>query len=542
MPVEALWSSGQLATIPGVGSTLAAKIDEFFTTGKIGAHERLQQEVPPGVLSMLSIPGVGPKRAALFWKSLGALTVDDLASAARDGRVAELPGFGSKSEATLLASLESLGRLTDRIPLGVALPVAYEILRALRQLPDVARAALVGSLRRRQETVRDLDFLAAVRAGHPLPGSAAARVLDGFCSLPQVSEVVSRGETQITARTSGGLPLDLRLIGADRWGTALQYFTGSEAHNLRLRAIGLQKGLSLSTAALGRDDGSEVLCATEEEVYRKLGMPTFPPEMREDSGEFKAAAGRALPRLLELSDLCGDLHVHTTGSDGVCSPLEMALAAKARGLSYALVADHTWSLGIVRGLTADQLSEQRCEIERVNARLSAEFRLLAGAEVEIRADGSLDLPDDVLSELDIVVASLHTGLRQSRERVTARVLAAIHNPHVDIIAHPTGRLIGERAPADLDMDKIFRAAAQAGTALEINSWPMRLDLRAEHVRRALELGVKFSVGSDAHNTDGFSDLAYGVFTARRGWATRADVVNAWSLDQLLQWSARPPVS
>jgi DNA polymerase (family 10) len=307
---------------------------------------------------------------------------------------------------------------------------------------------------------------------------------------------------------------------------------------VRLRAMARQRGLSMSEYAFRGDDGSEIVCASEEEVYGVLGLPLVPPDLREDRGEIEAAIEGRLPHLLDLADLQGDLHVHTTKSDGQSSPLEIARAARALGLSYAVIADHTWSLGIVRGLTAEQVMAQRAEINEANRLLGGTFKLLAGAEVEVRADGSLDLPDEVLAHLDIVVASVHTGLRQSRETITSRMLAAIHNPHVDVIAHPTGRLIGEREAADLDLEAVFRAAAQAGTALEVNSRPKRLDLRPENVRRAIQLGVKLAIGSDAHRVDGFSDLRYGAATARRGWATREDVVNALPLKGLLQWAAR----
>ena len=541
-PIEDVWQAGELDTIPGVGSTLAAKIDEYLRTGQVQANERLKDEVPPGVAAMLDITGVGPKRVALFWKALGVTSVAELAEAARAGRVASLPGMGAKSEAQLLAGIDMLARRSDRMLLGVALPLAEEMLATLRQVPGVVQAAPAGSLRRRRETVGDIDLLVATGGTDAAKSGDIPRVMDAFCSLPHVGRVLLRGETKSTVLTHGGLQADLRLLDVDRWGTALQYFTGSQAHNIRLRAIARQHGLSLSEYAFRRDDGSEILCPAEQEVYGVLGLPLVPPELREDHGEIEAACEGSLPHLLDPDDLRGDLHVHTTASDGHSSLLEMARAAQALGLSYTVIADHTWSLGIVRGLTAEQVMAQRADIDEVNRNLVGRFRLLAGVEVEIRADGSLDLPDEVLAQLDIVVASVHTGLRQPRDQVTSRMLAAIHNPHVDVVAHPTGRLIGEREPADLDLEAVFRAAAQTGTALEVNSHPKRLDLSAEHVRRAIQLGARLAVGSDAHHAKGLLDLRYGVATARRGWATRKDVVNSWPLEELLEWAARSGAS
>jgi DNA polymerase (family 10) len=359
-----------------------------------------------------------------------------------------------------------------------------------------------------------------------------------FRTLPQVAEVLLSGATKTSIRTHDGLQADLRVLEPARWGTALQYFTGSQAHNIHLRGLALERGFSLSEYALKKEDGSEILCATEAEVYETLGLPLIPPELREDRGEIEAALAGRLPDLIELGDLQGDLQFHTTWSDGRNSLLEMAQAAHARGLKYALVTDHSRSLGVTGGLTVERLREQRAEIAEVNRRMGGKFRLLAGVEVEIRADGTLDLPEDALAELDLVVAAVHSALRQSREQVTARLLAAIRNPHVDIIAHPTGRLLGEREGADVDMEAVFRAAAETGVALEINAHPSRLDLNDVLVRRAVELGVKLAINSDAHGTGGFDVLPFGVATARRGWARAGDVVNTWNVKKLLDWAAR----
>ncbi|HEC33894.1 MAG TPA: DNA polymerase/3'-5' exonuclease PolX, partial [Chloroflexi bacterium] len=477
-PLAEIWRAEELETIPGVGKTLAAKIDELMRTGRLEAYEKLRAQVPAGVVEMLEIPDVGPRKAALFWKELGITNIEALEKAAREGRLRGLKGMGAKSEAKVLTGIEALKRRTGRTPLGVAWPPARSILDALRQVPGVVQAAPAGSLRRMRETVGDLDLLVAAKDPEP--------VMACFRTLPQVAEVLLSGLTKTTVRTREGLQVDLRVLEPARWGTALQYFTGSQAHNIHLRTLALERGLSLSEYALKREDGSEIICATEEEVYAALGLPLIPPELREDRGEIEAALEGNLPDLVEPGNLKGDLHFHTTWSDGHQSLLEMAQAARARGLEYGLVADHSHGLGIVHGVTADDLHRQRAEIEEVNRKMGGLFRLLAGVEVEVRADGTLDLPDKALAELDLVVAAVHSGLRQGREQVTARILAAIRNPHVNIIAHPTGRLIGEREGGDLDMEVILRAAAEMSTALEINAHPKRLDLRDVHVRRAVE--------------------------------------------------------
>jgi DNA polymerase (family 10) len=529
-PVEDVWRAEALEDIPGVGKTLAAKIDEWLRTGRIEAYDKLRAEVPPGVVEMLEIPDVGPKRARLFWQELGVIDVDALERAAREQRLREIPGMGAKSEQNVLHGIELWRRRTDRVLLGVALPLAQGMLEPLRAVSGVVQAATAGSLRRRRETVGDLDLLVAAED--------AAPVTERFRALPQVAEVLLSGETKTSIRTPDGFQVDLRVLEPARWGTALQYFTGSQAHNIRLRGLALDRGFSLSEYALKRDDESEVLCATEEEVYAALGLPFIVPELREDRGEIEAALEDRLPHLVRVTDLRGDFQFHTTWSDGHQSLAQMAEAARASGLAYALVTDHSESLGVAGGLSVDDLRRQRTELEALNERLAPDFRLLAGTEVEIRADGSLDFPDAVLAELDLVVASLHTGLRQGREQVTSRMLAAIRNPHVDLIAHPTGRLIGERAPADLDLEAVFRAAAETGTALEINANPHRLDLRDVYVKRAVELGVKLVISSDAHSVEGFAWLPFGVATARRGWAQAEDVVNTWPLERVMRWAER----
>ena len=524
-----VWREEKLTELPGIGKTLAEKIEELITTGKLNFHERLKGEVPPGVVAMLQIPDVGPKTAGRLWKELGVTTIEELEEVARAGCVQTLSRMGARTEARILEGIEALRRRSGRTPLGVAWFLAHEMLAALREVPGVHQAAPAGSLRRMREMVRDLDLLVAAKDADP--------VMSRFRGFPQVAEVLLSGPTKTAIRTHEGLQVDLRVLPPERWGTAIQYFTGSQTHNIRLRGLARDRGYSLSEYALKRDDSREFLCADEATVYRHLGLPWIPPELREDRGEIEEALKGKLPRLVELADIQGDLQMHSTWSDGKNSIGEMAEAARSRGLRYILITDHSYGMGVAGGIQAEELCQQRGEIETVNATYD-DFRVLSGIEVEIRADGTLDFPDEVLAGPDLVVASLHTGLRTGRERTTRRMLAAIRNPHVDIIAHPTGRLIGRREGADLDMEVILQAAAETGTAIEINAHPDRLDLPDIYIRRALELGVKLAINSDAHEVDGLDLLFFGVATARRGWATPANVINTWDLDRLLAWVNR----
>lgn len=529
-PLEEVWRAGELETIPGIGKTLAEKIAELMRTGRLQAYEKLKAQVPEGVVAMLQVPDVGPRKAALFWNELGITSIEELEEAARAGKLRNLPGMGVRSEQKVLEGIEALKRRTGRIPLGTAWELAQALLEPLRGVPGVVQAAPAGSLRRMRETVGDLDLLVAAEDPEP--------VMARFRTLPQVAEVLLSGPTKTSIRTHEGVQADLRVLEPARWGTALQYFTGSQAHNIRLRGLALERGLSLSEYALKRKDGAEILCAAEEEVYAALGLPWIPPELREDRGEIEAALEERLPDLIELGDLQGDLQFHTTWSDGRASLLEMVEAARARGLKYAVVTDHSHGLGIVHGMGPEELRRQRAEIDEVNRRLGGAFRLLAGVEVEVRADGTLDLPDEVLAELDLVVAAVHSGLRQGRGQVTARALAAVRHPHVDILAHPTGRLIGQREGADLDVEAVLQAATETGTAIEVNAHPLRLDLNDVYIRRAVELGVRLVISSDAHRPEDFGLLHFGVATARRGWATPAHVVNTRSVEEVLQWATR----
>ena len=526
--VNDYWREGKLRDIPGVGQAIADKIDELLRTGKLEFYEKLKKQVPAGLVEVLKVDGVGPKKAAMFWKQQNITNLAQLEKAARGGRLRDLPGMGAKSEEKIIAGIEALARrATGRTPLGTALPIARQILETMRKVPGVKAAEVAGSLRRMKTTIGDIDLLVASADSEP--------VMKAFVGLPGVVRVLGQGPTKSSVEFSNGARAQVWVHPPERFGTALQYATGSKEHNVRLREIALDRGLSLSDQAYTRKDGREILCATEAEVYKRIGLPFIPPEIREDRGEIQAAKAGRLPDLIEIGDLQGDLHAHTTWSDGRNSVLEMARAAQARGLTCLAITDHSQSLGVTGGLSPERLKKQRAEIDKAQAAMGAGFRILQGAEVEIRADGQLDYPDEVLAWLDIVIASLHTSLRQPRERVTARMLAAVRNPHVDVIGHPTGRLIPDREGADLDMEAVLQAAADSGVALEINANPQRLDLEDGHVRRALELGCTLSINTDSHATDHLALVEYGVATARRGWATPERVINAWGAARLEAW-------
>lgn len=525
--LRTFWSSGTVQEIPGIGKAIAEKIDELLSTGRLSYYERLQDDVPVGVVSLLSIPDVGPRTAKLLWDELGLQGVAEVEAAARQGLLRTLPGLGEKSERRILAGIEALNRRSDRIPLGSAWPVAMGLAEGLCEVcPEVLEATVAGSLRRMSSTIGDIDVLAA--------SESPAAVMRAFAGLPSVAEVVVSGQTKTTVRLHNGLQVDLRVLEPDRWGAALQYFTGSQAHNVRIREIAQKQGLSLSEYGFKRSDGGEILCREEAAVYTELGLPWVPPELREDRGEIQAAQSGRLPELVERDHIRGDLHAHTDWSDGAGSLEEMAEAARKFGYQYLVISDHTQSLGVASGLTVERLWAQREEINALNARWD-DFRLLQGCELEIKADGSLDFPDEVLADLDFVVASVHTSLRQEQSQITQRVVNALRNPYVDVIGHPSGRILGQREGSAVDLDAVIEIAVQTGTALEVNSIPSRLDLDDIHVRRAVSLGAHIAINSDAHHPGGLDNLQYGLATARRGWATPRAVLNNMTLEEIGAW-------
>lgn len=525
--INQVYAAGELTDLPGIGQTLADKIEEMLTTGKLEFFERLAQEIPPSLVDLLRVEGLGPKRVKQIYDELGVTTIEELTAVAREGKLQNLPGLGKKSETKLIAAIEALQKHGDgRTPLGDAWPVAQRILGELAQLEGVVKTAVAGSLRRMRETIGDVDLLVAADQSAP--------IMDYFVAMPDVESVSGHGPTKSSVVLHSGLQVDLRVLPADRWGTLLSYFTGSQAHNVKLRELALKKGLSLNEHAFTPSDGSpEILCANEEDVYTTLGLPYIIPTMREDRGEIEAAVAGNLPRVVQMGDIRSDLHMHTTWSDGKMSVLEMAQAAQARGLSHIAITDHSVSIGIANGLSVERLWRQAEEIATAQAAMGSDFRILHGTEMEIRADGELDFPDEVLAKLDFVIASLHVSLSQPQEQVTNRALNALWNPHVDMLAHPTGRLLPDRPGADLDMDVVLETAVITNTILEINASPSRLDLRDSHVRRAVELGVKLAINCDAHHVSHFELLHYGIATAQRGWATAENVVNTWPVEKLL---------
>ena len=514
--------------IPSVGAHIAHKLVEFFRTGSVEELEELRARVPAGLRTLLSVPGLGPRRAHQVYDELGITSMRELLDALHDHRLRELPGWGERSEANLVEAIAEAHSGSGRIQLGVALSLAEELLDALTALPSVRRAAYAGSLRRMRDTVGDVDLLVA--------SDAPLEVGDVFCSHGLVRRVLAHGPTKSSVVTTKGVQVDLRVIDPATWGAALLYFTGSKAHNIRVRELAVRAGLKLSEYGLFRVETGQALVAdTEEGIYARLGMPWVPPTLREDRGEVEAALRGELPRLVEVGDLRGDLHVHTNLTDGVASLETMVAAARRLGHEYVAITDHAPMLSMQR-MTAEKALAQRAQLRALER--TAGITLLHGTELNIGADGSLDWDDDFLAGFDVVVASVHSHFRQPREVMTARVVRAIEDPRVNIIGHPTGRSIGHRPPVDLDFDAVLRAAARTGTALEVNSFPDRLDLDDEHARRAREAGVLLAVSTDAHAVPHLDYLRFGVATAQRGWVGPAQVVNTRPLADLRRFLAK----
>jgi len=522
------WKEGKLREIPGVGKAIAEKIDELLTTGQLQFLENLKKEVHPDLAAWMKVPSLGPKKIAMISKTLNITALADLEAAAKDGKLRSLPGMGAKSETAILEGLASLARRTGRISIGRAYPLANEIIATLKKVKGVVDAQPAGSLRRMRSTVGDLDILVAAKD--------SAAVMEAFTTLPRVSRVLGKGETKSSIEFSDGVRAQLWVHPPEKFGTALQYATGSKDHNVALRQLALEKGLSLSEHSFAKTNGKgEIFCSTEEEVYKTLGLQWIPPELREGRDEVALAKANKLPKLIEVKDIKSNLHMHSTYSDGKLSMMDMAKAAIKRGLKVIVFSDHSVSLGVANGLSFEDHKKQAAEIKKIQKQLGDEILVLHSSEVEIKADGSLDYPNDFLASLDIVVASLHSSLRQPREKITERLLNAVNNPHVDIIGHPTGREIPDREGADLDMEAVLQAAAKSGVAMEINASPYRLDLDDMHARRAKELGVLISINTDAHSEADYDMLHYGVAVAKRAGLTKDDVINTWSADKLVKW-------
>jgi DNA polymerase (family 10) len=525
--IDALDLKG-LEAIPNVGKSIAEKIGEYLETGTISSVDELRAVVPDGVRSLLSISTLGPKKAMVIHEELKVASMEELLDALHDHRIRDLKGFGPKTEENILRGIREMQRAGARVQIGPATDLAEEILGELREVEQVRRCDYAGSLRRMTETVGDIDLLVA--SDQPVP------VMDAFASMPYVQRVLAKGETKSSVLTTKGLQVDLRVVEPPVWGAALQYFTGSKAHNVHVREIAVRKGLKLSEYGLFRaKSGKLIVAETEEEVYEALGLPWIPPTLREDRGEIQAAIDGGLPNLVRERDLKGDLHTHTDLTDGVASLEEMIETARSRKLSYYAVTDHAELLYMQR-MTKDKMLAQRKRLAQL-AR-GGDMVLLHGTELNIQPDGSVDWDQEFLAGFEVCVASVHSHFNQSRQEMTARIIKAIEHPNVNIIGHPTARQIGRRPPIDYDMEEVFRAAARTGTALEINSFPDRLDLRDEHVRWAGEHGVKFAVDTDAHATGHLANARFGVGTAQRGWVEKADVINTWPLSRLRRFLAK----
>lgn len=525
--LEALFEQGRLRKLQGVGDALEAKIVEYLTTGRIEFHDRVRRDFPIALASLLEIPGLGPGRARAVYQEVGVATLAELEEAARSGRLEDVPGFGRKAIANLLESLDRLKQRSIRGLISDAWLAYWQVRQAIGETSDVDRLAVVGSVRRMQDSVGGLDLL----AGRDTPEEAEA-LIGAVVGLPNLVQVLERSSDEVTVQLYGGLEVRLNVVPRAAWGSALVWYTGSRAHVARLEALAQGRGWRLTAHGL-EDDATGKLLEREREtaVYDRLGLPWIPPELREDEGEIEAGLAGALPGLLELSDIKGDLHTHTNWTDGTETLEDMARAAKAKGYQYMALTDHTQNLAMTRGLTPARVEEQRAVVKRVNQKL-APFVVLHGTEMDILMDGQLDFADELLRSLDYVSASIHTGFRQPREVMTERIKRAISNPLVTTLNHAHGRKIGRRDGYEVNMQAVIEHAAASGCALELNATPDRLDLNGTWARRALDLGARFTISSDAHSTTDLEFMQFGVGSARRGWLTPADVLNTRPLDDL----------
>ena len=517
-----------LKDIPGVGKAIAGKISQLAATGRMDFYERLKSEFPEGVLEIMRVPGVGPKTTKRLWDELGVSNVPQLKEALENGSIASLPRLGKKKADSILREIQASGTKDDRVPIARAMPAAERIMAALRErCPSITRLEAAGSLRRFEETIGDIDLVCAA--------DDAKEVLDALAGLPNVSQVLGHGDTKASVVLSEGMQVDLRVVDSGQYGALLQYFTGSKDHNVRLRERAVKMGLSLNEYGItDSETGGIEEFEDEGSLYARLGMQYIPPELRRGQDELNIAKARGIPPLVELSDLKGDLHVHTDWSDGR-DPMElMVAAARDRGYEYVAITDHSAGRGIANGLTVERLESHTALVREIDGDIDG-IKVLAGSEVDIRADGSLDYAEEILAELDWVVASVHSSLGQEREVMTQRIIRAMHNPHVTAIGHLSGRIIGERRPITADFEAILRAAAETGTVLEINASPRRLDLKDSHIHRARELGVALVIDSDAHKLETLDNQMFGVATARRGWCQATHILNALPLAEFLSF-------
>lgn len=525
--INDLAARDELTEITGVGKSIAEKIDELLKTGKIQYFEELKEQVPPSVLLLMEIPNVGPKKAKLFYDALGVHTVDELLDAARDKRLQTLPGIKEKTELKIIEGIKQLRIHRERTPLHEALAIAAEMIESLRQTESVAAIDFAGSLRRMCETIGDIDILVA--------SSSPDKAMTVFCSDERVEKVLSRGETKCSILTHGSLQVDVRVVEPDVYGAALIYFTGSKEHNIHIRDIAKRCGFKLSEYGLFEQGSDKPVAArTEEDVYKMIGLDYIVPQLREDRGEVEAAATGRLPHLIERSDIRGDLHVHSNFSDGAQDIEEIVKYAIDLGYEYIAIADHAKNLKIAHGLDEERLKQREEAIEILREKYP-DFGILSAIELNIDNDGGLDYPDHVLAGFDIVLASIHSGFNQDREIVTSRIVRTMENEHVNIICHPTGRILGRRFGYDLDIKKVIETASITNTVLELNAYPDRLDLNDEHLKMAIEAGVRIAINTDTHLVENLDYMIYGIETAKRGWVEKKDVINTMNLGELVQF-------
>jgi len=529
-PIEKMYAQGgirALMGIPGVGQSLASKIEEFLKTGKMKEFNQIVKKIPKGVEEMMHVPGLGPKKVMKLYKKLKIISLSQLESAAKAGKLKKLEGFGAKSEQDVLRGLGILKQGKERALLGIALPMAREFAERLSEVDGVKKAEPAGSLRRMRETVGDIDILVI--------SSKPAKVMDFFTKMPEVQTVLAKGTTKTTVILKDGIQSDVRVLDEKSFGAALQYFTGNKDHNVSLRQMAIKKGFKLSEYGLFKKE--RYVCGrTEKELYTKLGLPYIEPELRENQGEIQAALKHKLPHIISYNAMKGDLHMHSKWSDGLHSTEQMAKAAQDRGYKYIAMTDHSKSERIANGMDEKRLVKYIAELDKLQNKFK--IRILKGCEVDIMPDGSLDFDNKYLKQLDFVLAAVHSRFKSTRQDMTKRILKAFENPYVNALAHPTGRLIGRRDPYDFDFEKIAQAAKDRGIALECDAYPTRLDLKDMHIRSAVEIGCKISIDTDSHAVDQLRFMEYGIAQARRGWAEEKDVINTWSLQKLQKFLTR----
>lgn len=524
--ISYLIAEGRLTEIKGIGKNLADHIAEIVQTGKLKEHEKLRASIPQGVIEMLAIPGLGPKRVRFIWEEMKTKTVGELELLCKRHRLSIQPGFGEKMEEKILTGIESVKSFAGQSLFSDAYAAASAVLSEIRKWPEVIRSEVAGSIRRRKELIRDIDIL--VSTDHP------DRVMERFVALPLVKDIVQEGHTKSEVRLASGIQCDLRAVSDEEYPFALYYFTGSKEHNVAVRTLAKKAGIKMNEYGMFREGSRKTLaCRDEAQIFKTLGLASIEPELREDLGEIEAAAKGRLPRLLVAKDILGAMHCHTSYSDGSDPVEKMAMAAKSRGYSYIVIADHSKSSTIARGLKPPDVRRQMEEIDCINGKIRG-IRIVRGIEVDILPDGSLDFDDGLLSSLDIVIAAVHSMFGMAKEEMTKRIIRAISNPHVDILAHPTGRLLLAREPYAVDLKAVIDAAAEFGKAIEINAHPQRLDLDWRWLRYAKEKGVKFAICPDAHSPASLDDTAFGVGIARKGWVEKGDVLNCLTADELIR--------